>query len=140
MTSQQQADELLRERQGHGIVPECRLDAKGEKINQGAAMIKCEPGFALFIYLVSLREELRVRAKPLPRYVERNCNGKLSFRVDHGARIPLPNDPTTPEFHRAYSEALVDAIANEPDHDDWSELEALHRAQRRGTAKHGGKR
>jgi hypothetical protein len=25
--------------------------------------------------------------------------------------------------------ALVDAIASEPDHDDWSELEAMHRAQ-----------
>lgn len=44
------------------------------------------------------------------------------------------------QFRRAYNEALVDAIANEPDHDDWSELEALHAAQRRGTAKHGGRR
>jgi hypothetical protein len=27
--------------------------------------------------------------------------------------------------------ALVDAIAAEPDHDDWSEIEAMHRPQRR---------
>ena len=98
-----------------------------QKINQGAATI--QPGFALFIYLVSLREELRVRATPLPRYVERNCNGKLSFRVDHGARIPLPNDPTTPEFRRAYNAALVDAIAAENDNDDWSELQRHHDVQ-----------
>jgi hypothetical protein len=37
----------------------------------------------------------------------------------------------------AYSAALVDAIAAEDSSDDWSELEAMHRAQRRGTAKHG---
>jgi hypothetical protein len=50
----------------------------------------------------------------LPRYVERNHqNGNLSFRVDIGARIPLPNDPTTPEFRAAYSAALVEAIAME---------------------------
>jgi predicted DNA-binding transcriptional regulator YafY len=79
--------------------------------------------------------------KPLPRYVECNLrNGKLSFRVDRCARIPLPKDPTTPEFRRAYNEALVDAITAEDDSDDWSELEAMHKAQRRGTAKHGGQR
>jgi hypothetical protein len=75
------------------------------------------------------------------RYFERNHrNGKLSFRVDRGARVPLPNDPTTSEFRRAYNEALVDAIAAEDDTDDWSELRAMHKAQRRGTAKHGGQR
>jgi hypothetical protein len=102
-----------------------------------------EPGFALFLCLLSLRDDLRVRQhkKPLSRYVERNPrNGKLSFRVDRGARTPLPNDPTTPEFRAAYSAALVDAIAAEDDGDDWSELEAMHRAQRRGTAKHGEQR
>lgn len=59
-------------------------------------------------------------ARPsLPRYVERNHrNGNLSFRVDRGARIPLPKDPTTPEFHAAYSAALVDAIAMENDCDE----------------------
>jgi hypothetical protein len=38
--------------------------------------------------------------------------------VDRGARIPLPNDPTTPEFRAAYSAALVDAIAMENDGDE----------------------
>jgi len=103
------------------------------KINDGAATIRCvEAGVALFVCLVSLREELRVRAKPLPRYVERNHrNGTLLFRVDRGARLPLPNDPTTPEFRAAYSAALVDAAAAEPDGDDWSELERHHELQRR---------
>jgi hypothetical protein len=32
--------------------------------------------------------------------------------------IPLPNDPTTPEFRAAYSAALVDAIAMENDSDE----------------------
>ena len=57
----------------------------------------------------------------LPRYVERNhCNGILSFsfRVGRGARISLPNDPTTPEFRAAYSAALVEAIAMENDSDE----------------------
>jgi hypothetical protein len=54
--------------------------------------------------------------KPLPRYVERNRNG-LSFCVGRGARIPLPNDPTSPEFRAAYSAALVDAIAAEDDNE-----------------------
>ncbi|MCC8955274.1 hypothetical protein H8B02_18070 [Bradyrhizobium sp. Pear77] len=71
-----------------------------------------------------------MRAKPLPRYVERNPrNGRLSFRVD-GARTPLPNDTTSPEFRAAYSRALVDATAAESDADDWSELERFHAAQR----------
>jgi hypothetical protein len=100
-----------------------------QNINQGAATIECEPGFALFICLVSLREELRVRAKPFPRYVERDRNGNMSFRVDHGARIPLPDDPTTPEFRRAYNAVLVDAIAAEDDSDDWNELQRYHDVQ-----------
>jgi hypothetical protein len=81
-----------------------------------------EPGFALFVCLVSLREDLRARhqqQKPLPRYVERNPrNGHLSFRVDRGARTPLPNDPTTPEFRAAYNAALVDAIDAESENDN----------------------
>jgi len=93
--------------------------------------IRVEPGFALFVCLVSLREGLRAR-KGLPRYVERNHrNGNLTFRVDHGARIPLPSDPMTPEFRAAYLSALVDAAAAEPDGDDWSELERHHELQRR---------
>lgn len=58
--------------------------------------------------------------RSLPRYVERNHrNGNLSFRVYRGgARTPLPNDPTTPEFRAAYSTALVDAIAMENDSDE----------------------
>ena len=68
---------------------------------------------------------------PLPRYVERNHrNGKLSFRVDRGARVPLPSDPTSPEFRGAYNAALVDAIAAEDDSDDWSELQRHHELQR----------
>jgi hypothetical protein len=95
-----------------------------------------DPGFALIVFLISLREELRVRAKPLPRYVESDHrNGNLSFRVDHGARVPLPKDPTSPEFRAAYSAALVDAAAAEPDHDDWTELERLHDQQRKELAK-----
>ncbi|NEU95658.1 hypothetical protein [Bradyrhizobium uaiense] len=135
MTSQQQADELLREwqeRRAHRIAPQCRSDTKGGKINHGGAIIRsAEPGFVLFVYLVALREELRVRAKSLPRYVERNPrNGRLSFRVDRGARIPLPSDPTSPQFRAAYSRALVEAAATESDADDWSELERFHAAQR----------
>jgi hypothetical protein len=66
----------------------------------------------------------------LPIYVQRNLrNGNLFFLSCPAARKrPLPRDPTTAEFHRAYHEALVDA--GEDDRDDWSELEAMHRAQR----------
>jgi hypothetical protein len=151
MTSQEQADELLRdwqERRGRSIAPERPLDSKREKINDGGVTIKnVEAGIVLFVFLVSLREELRARKDAvtranrqvrkqqkklvLPRYVERNHrNGKLSFRVDRSARIPLPKDPTTPEFRAAYSRALVDAIAAEKD-DDWRELERYHELQRR---------
>jgi hypothetical protein len=54
----------------------------------------------------------------LPHYVERDRNGRLWFRVDGGARVPLPDDPTSPEFDTAYNAALVDAIAAEIDDDD----------------------
>jgi hypothetical protein len=137
MTSQQEADELLhqwQERRGRGVAPQCRLDTQGE-INDRAAIIP--PEFGVFIFLVSLREELRARkgtatrAKPLPRYVERDRNRKLWFRVDRGPRIALPRDPASLEFRRAYSEALVDAIAAESDRDDWTELQRHHELQRR---------
>lgn len=136
-----------------------------EKINGGEVTISgVEPLLALFVCLVSLRAELRARKDTverakrllvenlvtgnvkLPRYVERNHrNGDLSFGVcrDARKRVPLPNDPTTPEFRAAYSAALVDAAAAEVDTgDDCRELEAMHaaqrvamhRAQRRGTA------
>ncbi|WP_439925666.1 hypothetical protein [Nitrobacter sp. JJSN] len=181
-TSQEEADELLREWQERRrssiaaerrldelfrewqIAAERRLDLKRGKINDGEVTIRrVEVGFALFVWFASLREELRARtgvhstapqpasnpqaplfvgtrAKPLPRYAERDRNGRVWFRVDRCARVQLPKDPTTPEFRAAYNAALVEAAASEPDHDDWSELEAMHRAQRRGTAKHGGQR
>jgi hypothetical protein len=69
---------------------------------------RVEPGLALFVCLVSLREELRARKDTA---------------------------------NRAYNAALVDAIAAEDDTgDDCRELEAMHRAQRRDKAKHGGQR
>jgi hypothetical protein len=56
------------------------------------------------------------RDSSLPRYCERDHgNGNLSFRVGQGARVPLPGDRTTPEFHIAYNAALVDAFAMESD-------------------------
>jgi hypothetical protein len=57
----------------------------------------------------------------LPRYVERHHRDGIfsfSFRIGRGARIPLPNDPTTSEFRAAYSAALVEAIAMEDDSDE----------------------
>lgn len=92
------------------------------------------PPFTLFVCLVGLREEIGARhqqQKPLPRYVDRNPrNGHLSFRVDRGARTPLPKDPTTREFRAAYNAALVDAIAAEDDSDDWTELQRHHDVHR----------
>lgn len=46
----------------------------------------------------------------LPLYVERNyVKGRtyLSFRKGKGARVRLPDDPTSPEFQEAYQAALV---------------------------------
>ena len=76
-----------------------------------------DPAFALFVFLYRLREEIRAR-KPLPRYVERDRRGNLSFRIDQSARTALPNDPTTLAFRRAYNAALVNAIAAEADNDE----------------------
>ncbi|WP_426442891.1 hypothetical protein [Bradyrhizobium genosp. P] len=152
-TSRQEADQLLLERQE-------RRRATKEKISdRGVTIRPVEPGFALFGFLISLREDLRDRKdtvtrtkcqvrkqapqsvgaltqsqqqEPLPRYVERDCYGNLSFRVDRGSpRFLLPNDPTTPEFRAAYNVALVDSVAAEPEVDDWSELERDHELQRR---------
>jgi hypothetical protein len=89
-----------------------------------AELRRVEPLLALCAYRAfRARKDTVTRATPnggrLPRYVERNpCNGSLSFRVGRGARTPLPNDPTTSEFHRAYNAALVDAIAAENDSDE----------------------
>jgi hypothetical protein len=55
----------------------------------------------------------------LPRYVERTHRDGIfsfSFRAGHVC-IPLP-DPTTAGFRRAYSEALVTAIAQENDNEE----------------------
>jgi len=184
-TSQEEADELLREwqeRRRSGIAAERRLNElfrewqiaaerrldlkRGRgKINDGEVTIRrVEVGFALFVWFASLREELRARtgvhstapqptsnpqaplfvgtrAKPLPRYAERDCSGRVWFRVDGGKRVPLPKDPTTPEFRAAYSAALVDVAAREDDDGyDCIELEVMHRAQRRDRVKHGGQR
>jgi hypothetical protein len=67
----------------------------------------------------------------LPIWVERNpSNGNLFFCLSPGSRKrPLPRDPTTAEFNRAYHKCLLDA-GEQHDLDDWSELEAMHRAQR----------
>lgn len=150
-TLQQEADELLREwqerrrRGADELLREwqewCRRGiAKREKINDGEATIqRIEAGFALFAFLVSSRKEIRARkvtraAKPLPRYAERDRNGRLWFCVDGGARVPLPKDPT--KFHDAYNAALVDAIARETDDGyDCIELERWHDQQRRELAK-----
>ena len=121
MTPQQQADDLLREwhERRRGIAP----GRRGEKINHGAATIQCDAGFALFVCLASLREELRARAptsltNALPRYVTR-ARGGYSFQVyPGGPRTRLHGEPGTPEFRRAYNEALVDAIAAEDDNDE----------------------
>jgi hypothetical protein len=70
------------------------------------------PPFALFVFMVSLREEIGAR------------------KVTRAA--------TTPEFRAASNAALVDAIAAEDDTgDDCRELEAMHAAQRR--ARRGGR-
>ncbi|RQH11661.1 site-specific integrase [Bradyrhizobium sp. RP6] len=48
--------------------------------------------------------------RKLPPNVERNhVKGKtyLSFRIGKGARIRLPDDPTTPEFREAYAAAMA---------------------------------
>ena len=75
--------------------------------------------------------ELKTDTASLPSYCERDHrNGNIWFRAGPGPRVLLPNDPTSPEFHARYSVALCNAAAAEDDSDDWSELEAMHAAQR----------
>lgn len=81
------------------------------------------PPFTLFVFLVSLREEIGARkfARALPNFVERDRSGRLWFRVDRGCpRVPtlLPDDPTTAAFRAGYSQALVDAAAAESEFDN----------------------
>jgi hypothetical protein len=96
----------------------------------------CKTGLAigpmidLFRCLASVREDLRTGRKDaaasqrnlveqlqafiarnavLPRYAERDPrDGSLWFCAYGCARIPLPSDPTTPEFRAAYNAALFD--------------------------------
>lgn len=166
-TSQQEADELLREwqeRRRRGADELLRQwqewrrrgIAKRQKINDVEGTIqRIEAGFALFV-LKEMRARTGVHsaapqpksdpqaplfvgthAKPLPRYAERDRNGRIWFRVDKGCkRVRLPNDPTTAEFHGAYCEALVDAAARETDDgSDCVELERWHDQQRKELAK-----
>lgn len=95
-----------------------------EKINDGEVIVqRADP-------LLAQIQNLVIRNVNLPRYAHRDRNGDLSFSVDGGFRVPLPNDPTTPEFRAAHNAALVDAIAREDDDGyDCIELEAMHRAQ-----------
>src|SRR3954453_14492387 len=51
----------------------------------------------------------------LPPHVERNHvkgHTYLSFRIGKGARIRLPNDPTSPEFREAYAAAMAGESAH----------------------------
>jgi enterobacteria phage integrase len=53
----------------------------------------------------------------LPPHVDRNhAKGKtyLSFRVGHGPRIRLPDDPTSQEFREAYASAVAGETASKP--------------------------
>jgi hypothetical protein len=80
ITSQQEADELLREpqeRYRRDVTPECCSDTTAQKINDGGLTIQqVERAFAVLACLASVREQLRAPAlmpvkKPLPRYVTR---------------------------------------------------------------------
>jgi hypothetical protein len=121
MTPQQETDELLRERQERRrreIAPERRLDATASVKQPSAA-----------------RRGLK-QNKSLPRYVFEGSAAIYSFQASPvGLRVPLRGEPGTSEFRAAYSAALVDAAAAEPDHDDWTELERLHDQQRKELAK-----
>jgi hypothetical protein len=110
----------------------------------------------LFAYLASVREDLRTGRKdaataqrflveqlrnfiarnvPIPVFVERDPkSGKLFFRSSPAARKrPLPRDPRSAAFNRAYHKALRD-IGEHNDIDDWSELRALHAEQGKAVA------
>jgi hypothetical protein len=108
-------------------VPTCSKRLETANPNHGATMVSATD-----------RTTTIQRVEPLlailPIFVERNPRkGNLFFRSCPDARKrPLPRDPTTAEFNRAYHAALV--AAGEDDRDDWSGLVALHAAQRE--AKH----
>jgi hypothetical protein len=117
MTSQEEADELLRKRQERRrrrIAPERRLDP---------------PPCSL----------MHQQKTPFPRYVTRV---RLEYSADvyffqafpGEPRVPLRGKPGTPAFRAAYNAALVDAIAAEDDRDDWTELQRYHEAHRRKQA------
>jgi hypothetical protein len=61
----------------------------------------------------------------LPRYTELDSEGTLLFIIGDGRLVPLPDDPTTPEFNDAYCAALLERIKADVD------IEDLHAAQRR---------
>jgi hypothetical protein len=44
----------------------------------------------------------------LPRYTELDSEGTLLFIIGDGRLVPLPDDPTTPEFNDAYFAALFE--------------------------------
>jgi hypothetical protein len=80
-----------------------------EKINDGEVIVqRVDPQLAQIQNLIT-------RNVRLERYAHRDRNGDLYFCVAGGFRVPLPNDPTTPEFRAAYNAALVDAAAREDD-------------------------
>jgi hypothetical protein len=67
---------------------------------QGPTIQRVEPGLALFVFLISLREELRARAKPSPRYAERDRNGRLGAlarQAKKGAGEMRKQEPITIE-------------------------------------------
>lgn len=78
--------------------------------------------FALFAFLVSLREDVRAQRQ---RYADKN--GFILVRDDEGRDFCYlrrrPYDATR-------NAALVATIAAEPDVDDWSKLRRLHAEQR----------
>jgi len=135
MTSQEEADELLREsqeRRGRGIAPERHLDPT-------ASVGQPKASRQVLKNLASRKIKLE-KKKNLPRYVTRiRLEGGAdidSFQASPvGPRVPLPGKPGTPEFRAAYNAALVDAIAAEDDSDDWTELQRHHDAHR---TKQGG--
>jgi hypothetical protein len=60
---------------------------------------------------------LKTMPRKLPLNVERNrVKGYtyLSFRIDKGSRIRLPDDPTSQEFRDAYAAAMAGDTAAKP--------------------------
>jgi hypothetical protein len=70
MTSQQEADDLLREWQEQrrrGIAAEYSSNTKLKISDGGATIHSADPSFVFFVFLVSLREELRARSASVAR-------------------------------------------------------------------------